>query len=73
MPPALFRKPVDAVEGRICSVTRLRCCRVFETRGVRLVTDGVSLEFVRGAKVDYAQELIKAAFEVRASSFPACH
>lgn len=38
--------------------------RVFEAGGVRLVTDDVSFEFVRGAKVDYTQELIKSAFEV---------
>ena len=40
-------------------------CRVFEAGGVQLVTDSVSYGFVRGAKVDYSQELIKSAFEVR--------
>lgn len=38
--------------------------RVFEAGGVRLVADAMSYEFVRGAKVDYSQELIKSAFEV---------
>ena len=41
------------------------CDRVFEAGGVRLVADAMSYEFVRGAKVDYSQELIKSAFEVR--------
>lgn len=39
-------------------------CRVFEHRGVKLVTDDISLEFVKGATVDYVQELIKSTFEV---------
>lgn len=39
-------------------------CRVFTYNGVRLVTDEISYEFVRGAKIDYVDELIKAAFEV---------
>ena len=38
---------------------------MFEAGGVQLVTDSVSYGFVRGAKVDYSQELIKSAFEVR--------
>ena len=37
---------------------------MFESGGVRLVTDDVSFEFVRGATVDFSQELIKSAFEV---------
>lgn len=40
---------------------------MFEAQGVKLVTDSVSYEFVRGAKVDYSQELIKASFEVRSA------
>ena len=46
---------------------RDRCDRVFESGGVRLVADAMSYEFVRGAKVDYSQELIKSAFEVRSA------
>ncbi|KAK9788283.1 hypothetical protein WJX73_005219 [Symbiochloris irregularis] len=38
--------------------------RIFEQKGVQLVVDDVSLEFVRGATVDYLQELIKSTFEV---------
>ena len=38
---------------------------VFAHGGAQLVVDSVSLEFVRGAKVDYAAELIKSNFEVR--------
>ena len=39
-------------------------CRAYEAGGVNLVTDDVSLEFIRGAKIDYSDELIKSAFEV---------
>jgi len=37
---------------------------VFAYDGAQLVVDSVSLEFVRGAKIDYAAELIKSNFEV---------
>lgn len=37
---------------------------MFTFGDVRLVTDEISYEFVRGAKIDYVDELIKAAFEV---------
>jgi hypothetical protein len=38
--------------------------RVFEKDGVKLVVDGVSYDFVKGATVDYAEELIRSAFLV---------
>ena len=37
---------------------------MFAYGGAQLVVDSVSLEFVRGATVDYAAELIKSNFEV---------
>lgn len=37
---------------------------VAEQDGVRLVVDSVSLDFVRGAAVDYVEELGGAAFKV---------
>ena len=37
---------------------------VFAYDEAQLVVDSVSLEFVRGATVDYAAELIKSNFEV---------
>lgn len=37
---------------------------MFEVQDVQLVTDNVSYELVRGATVDYVQELIKSTFEV---------
>lgn len=40
---------------------------VFAYGGAQLVVDSVSLEFVRGATVDYAAELIKSNFEVVAN------
>ncbi|KAG6522896.1 hypothetical protein ZIOFF_020051 [Zingiber officinale] len=38
--------------------------RVFEKDGVKLVVDNVSYDFVKGASVDYAEELIRSAFQV---------
>ena len=46
---------------------RQRLCRIFTYGDVRLVTDEISYEFVRGARIDYVDELIKAAFEVRSA------
>ncbi|URD82691.1 iron-sulfur assembly protein [Musa troglodytarum] len=36
--------------------------RVFEKDGVKLVVDNVSYDFVKGATVDYVEELIRSAF-----------
>ncbi|KAJ4851185.1 hypothetical protein Tsubulata_000495 [Turnera subulata] len=38
--------------------------RVFEREGVKLVIDDISYDFVKGATVDYTQELIRSAFQV---------
>ncbi|XP_010558223.1 PREDICTED: iron-sulfur assembly protein IscA-like 2, mitochondrial [Tarenaya hassleriana] len=38
--------------------------RVFESDGVKLVVDNVSYDFVKGATVDYVEELIRSAFVV---------
>ncbi|PWZ57131.1 Iron-sulfur assembly protein IscA-like 2, mitochondrial [Zea mays] len=38
--------------------------RFFETDGVRLVVDDISYNFVKGATVDYEEELIRSAFVV---------
>lgn len=38
--------------------------RVFERDGVKLIVDNVSYDFVKGATVDYVEELIRAAFVV---------
>ncbi|KAE8098553.1 hypothetical protein FH972_016606 [Carpinus fangiana] len=38
--------------------------RVFEQEGVKLVIDNISYDFVKGATVDYVEELIRAAFVV---------
>ncbi|KAF7670250.1 hypothetical protein LDENG_00043180 [Lucifuga dentata] len=38
--------------------------RVFEQGGVGVIVDQDSLEFVKGATVDYTQELIRATFQV---------
>lgn len=39
---------------------------VVDCDGQKLVIDSVSHEFVKGATVDFADELIKSTFEVRA-------
>ncbi|KAG0466976.1 hypothetical protein HPP92_018556 [Vanilla planifolia] len=38
--------------------------RVFEKDGIKLVVDDISYEFVKGATVDYVEELIRSAFQV---------
>ncbi|NP_001151226.1 Iron-sulfur assembly protein IscA-like 2, mitochondrial [Zea mays] len=38
--------------------------RFFETDGVRLVVDDISYNFVKGATVDYEEELIRSTFVV---------
>ncbi|KAJ4783263.1 Iron-sulfur cluster biosynthesis family protein [Rhynchospora pubera] len=38
--------------------------RIFEKDGVKLVVDSVSYDFVKGATVDYVEELIRSAFLV---------
>nr|AAM64402.1 unknown [Arabidopsis thaliana] len=38
--------------------------RVFEKNGVKLVVDNVSYDLVKGATIDYEEELIRAAFVV---------
>mmetsp|Transcript_18263 Transcript_18263/g.22385 ORF Transcript_18263/g.22385 Transcript_18263/m.22385 type:complete len:157 (+) Transcript_18263:187-657(+) len=37
---------------------------VFENKGQRLIVDEVSLDFVKGAKVDFTEDLIRRSFEV---------
>lgn len=39
-------------------------CRVFEREGVKLVVDNISYDFLKGATVDYVEELIRSAFQV---------
>ncbi|PWA76583.1 feS cluster biogenesis [Artemisia annua] len=38
--------------------------RIFERDGVKLVFDTISLGFVKGATVDYIEELIRLGFQV---------
>ncbi|XP_019442378.1 PREDICTED: iron-sulfur assembly protein IscA-like 2, mitochondrial, partial [Lupinus angustifolius] len=38
--------------------------RVFEKEGIKLVVDNISYDFVKGATVDYVEELIRSAFVV---------
>ena len=37
---------------------------VFERDGARVVVDDISLEYVRGATVDYVEEMIKSSFAI---------
>ncbi|CAL0309964.1 unnamed protein product [Lupinus luteus] len=38
--------------------------RIFEKEGIKLVVDNISYDFVKGATVDYVEELIRSAFVV---------
>ncbi|KAH9607901.1 hypothetical protein KSS87_015670 [Heliosperma pusillum] len=38
--------------------------RIFEKDGVKLVVDKISFDFVKGANVDFVEELIRSAFQV---------
>ena len=38
--------------------------RVFEREGARVVVDDVSFEFVKGATVDYVEEMIRSSFAI---------
>lgn len=38
---------------------------IFETDGVQLLVDEISLEFLAGAEVDFVEELIGSSFQVR--------
>ncbi|XP_028548275.1 iron-sulfur assembly protein IscA-like 2, mitochondrial isoform X2 [Dendrobium catenatum] len=38
--------------------------RIFEKDGVKLVVDDISYDFVKGATVDYVDELIRSGFQV---------
>ena len=37
---------------------------MFEKQGVKLVVDSISYDFLKGATVDYVEELIRSAFQV---------
>lgn len=39
--------------------------RIFERDGVQLVVDAVSLELVKGAEIDFVEDMMGAAFQVR--------
>uniref|UniRef100_A0A2K5L1D4 Iron-sulfur cluster assembly 2 homolog, mitochondrial n=1 Tax=Cercocebus atys TaxID=9531 RepID=A0A2K5L1D4_CERAT len=61
------------VEGGGCARFQCRCSldtvinpddRVFEQGGARVVADSDSLAFVKGAQVDFSQELIRSSFQV---------
>jgi hypothetical protein len=50
--------------GSITSFPRSLFRSVYETDGAKVLVDDVSLEFLQGATVDYAQELIRSSFTV---------
>ena len=49
-----------------CRMLQPQCfVRCFEKDGVRIVSDNLSLELIKGSTVDYETELIKSAFIVK--------
>jgi iron-sulfur cluster assembly accessory protein len=37
---------------------------VFETNGVKILVDEITLDMINGSTIDYKEEMIRAAFEV---------
>jgi len=58
------RKAWNLFSHMTCFTHSCNTCRVFEKDGVKLVVDNVSYDFVKGATVDYVEELIRSAFLV---------
>lgn len=48
--------------------TNRNACRLFEQDGVTVVCDTMSLEFLRGAVIEFEDSLMRSAFQVRSSS-----
>lgn len=42
----------------------MKLCRVFQKDGATIVIDSTSLEYVKGATVEYHTELIRSAFRI---------
>lgn len=40
-------------------------CRVFEREGVQVVCDTVSMDFLKGAVIEFEDSLMRSAFQVR--------
>ncbi len=39
-------------------------CRIFEKDGAKIIVDNESMEFLKGALIDYSEELIRSSFMV---------
>ena len=39
-------------------------CRIFEKEGVKVVSDSLSLEFLKGSVVDFESDLMRSGFVV---------
>ena len=49
----------------ICSIFQLtRIGRIFQRSGAMLVVDDISFDFLKGATVDFEEELIRSSFVV---------
>lgn len=62
--PACGSPSGAAAQARRQRVAPLPRRRVFERGGARLVTDAVSLEFLKGAVIEFEDSLMRSAFQV---------
>lgn len=52
----------------LCPTGVRLCYSVFEREGVKVVCDSVSLDFLKGAVVEFEDSLMRSAFQVRRST-----
>lgn len=50
------------------AVLTVAACRVFEREGVQVVCDTVSMDFLKGAVIEFEDSLMRSAFQVSSSA-----
>lgn len=48
----------------MCHIAAIDACSVFERDGVKVVCDSISLDFLKGAVVEFEDSLMRSAFQV---------